>query len=321
MPQNKIFNYTKTIDTFTGRFTSLIFTLTSEMPHKSGFVNIVGNPNVGKSTLMNELVGERLSIITPKAQTTRHRILGIVSGEDYQIVFSDTPGIIKPAYRLQENMMKSVRTAFTDADLILYLTDIKETPDKQLPFIKKLQHVKVPVVIAINKIDLVSQPLVEKLMNEWKETLKAETIIPLSALHHFNVTELFNEILRLMPEGPEYFPKDSLTDRPEKFFVSEIIREKILKNYQQEIPYSCQVEIESFKAGTDLDKIRAIIYVLRDSQKGIIIGHKGEALKKTGSQARIDIEKFLNKKVYLELQVKVAEDWRNNERQLKNFGY
>jgi GTP-binding protein Era len=291
------------------------------MPHRSGFVNIIGNPNVGKSTLMNELVGERLSIITPKAQTTRHRILGIVSGEDYQIVFSDTPGIIKPAYRLQENMMKSVRTAFTDADLILYLTDVKEAPEKQLPFIKKLQHIKVPVIIAINKIDMVSQPGVERLMKDWKETVMAETIIPISALHHFNVTELFNEILRLMPEGPEYFPKDSLTDRPEKFFVSEIIREKILQNYQQEIPYSCQVEIESFKEGADLDKIRAIIYVLRDSQKGIIIGHKGEAIKKTGSQARIDIEKFLNKKVYLELQVKVAEDWRNNERQLKNFGY
>jgi GTP-binding protein Era len=291
------------------------------MSHKSGFVNIIGNPNVGKSTLMNELVGEKLSIITPKAQTTRHRILGIVSGEDYQIVFSDTPGIIKPAYRMQESMMKTVRTAFTDADLILYLTDVKEMPDAQLPYVKKIQHCKVPVLLAINKIDLVAQPEVEKLMNGWKEIVKAETIIPMSALHHFNVKELFNEILRLIPEGPEYFPKDSLTDRPERFFVSEIIREKILRNYQQEIPYSCQVEIESFKEGADLDKIRAIIFVLRESQKGIIIGHKGEALKKTGTQARIDIEKFLGKKVFLELHVKVAEDWRNSEKKLKGFGY
>jgi GTP-binding protein Era len=291
------------------------------MPQKSGFVNIIGNPNVGKSTLMNELVGEKLSVITPKAQTTRHRILGIVSGDNYQVVFSDTPGIIKPAYRLQENMMKTVRTAFTDADVILYLTDVKEIPDAQLPYVKKIRQCKVPVLLAINKIDLVTQPDVEKLMNGWKEIVKAETIIPLSALHHFNVKELFSEILRLMPEGPEYFPRDSLTDRPERFFVSEIIREKILKNYRQEIPYSCQVEIESFKEGADLDRIRAVIYVLRESQKGIIIGHKGEALKKTGTQARIDIEKFLGKKVYLELQVKVAEDWRDNEKKLKSFGY
>jgi len=291
------------------------------MPHKSGFVNIIGNPNVGKSTLMNGLVGEKLSIITPKAQTTRHRILGIVSGEDYQVVFSDTPGIIKPAYRLQENMMKAVSTAFTDADVILYLTDVKEIPDTQLPYVKKIRHSKVPVLLAINKIDLVTQPEVEKLMNGWKEIVNAETIIPVSALHNFNVKELFGEILKHIPEGPEYFPKDALTDRNQRFFVSEIIREKILKNYQQEIPYSCQVEIDSFKEGSVLDRIRAIIYVLRESQKGIIIGHKGDALKKTGTQARIDIEKFLGKKVFLELQVKVAEDWRNNDKQLKSFGY
>jgi GTP-binding protein Era len=296
-------------------------TSASSMPHKSGFVNIIGNPNVGKSTLMNALVGEKLSIITPKAQTTRHRILGIVSGEDYQIVFSDTPGIIKPAYRLQENMMKSVRTAFTDADVILYLTDAMEVPDAQLSYVKKIRHCKVPVLLAVNKIDLVSQAGVEKLLNGWREIVQAETVIPLSALHNFNVKELFSEILRLIPEGPEYFPKDTLTDRPERFFVSEIIREKILKNYKQEIPYSCQVEIESFKEGEDIDRIRAIIYVLRESQKGILIGHKGEALKRTGTQARIDMEKFLGKKVFLEMQVKVAEDWRNSEKKLKSFGY
>ncbi|OFY52385.1 MAG: GTPase Era, partial [Bacteroidetes bacterium RBG_13_46_8] len=219
------------------------------------------------------------------------------------------------------NMMKTVRTAFTDADVILYLNDVKETPDAQLPYVKKIQHSKVPVVLAINKIDLVTQADVEKLMNGWREIVKAETIIPLSALHNFNVKELFSEILRLIPEGPEYFPKDTLTDRPERFFVSEIIREKILKNYKQEIPYSCQVEIESFKEAKDIDRIRAVIYVLRESQKGILIGHKGEALKKTGTQARIDMEKFLGKKVFLEMQVKVAEDWRNSEKKLKNFGY
>jgi GTP-binding protein Era len=291
------------------------------MLHKSGFVNIIGNPNVGKSTLMNELVGEKLSIVTSKVQTTRHRILGIVSGDNYQVVFSDTPGIIKPAYRLQENMMKTVRTAFTDADVILYLTDVKETPDAELPYVKKIRHCKIPVILAINKIDLVSQPEVEKLINDWREIVSAGIIMPLSALHNFNVKELFGEILRLIPEGPEYFPKDALTDRPERFFVSEILREKILRNYKQEIPYSCQVEIESFKEGDDLDRIRAVIYVLRESQKGIIIGHKGESLKRTGTQARIDIEKFLGKKIFLELQVRVAEDWRNSDRKLKGFGY
>ncbi len=291
------------------------------MPHKSGFVNIIGNPNVGKSTLMNGLVGEKLSIITPKAQTTRHRILGIVSGDDYQVVFSDTPGIIKPAYRLQENMMKTVRTAFTDADVILYLTDVKETPDANLPYVKKIRQCRIPVILAINKIDLVTQAEVVKLMDDWREIVKAETIMPLSALHNFNIREMFGEILRLIPEGPAYFPKDTLTDRPERFFVSEIVREKILRNYKQEIPYSCQVEIESFKEGAELDRISAVIYVLRESQKGIIIGHKGEALKKTGTQARMDIEKFLGKKVFLQLQVKVAEDWRDSEKKLKGFGY
>jgi len=291
------------------------------MPHKSGFVNIIGNPNVGKSTLMNQLVGERLSIITPKAQTTRHRILGIVSGDDYQVVFSDTPGIVKPVYRLHENMLKTINTALNDADLILYLTDVKETPQLELSVKNKLQHLRVPVILAINKADMAKQPEIELIIKNWEKVLNAEKIIPVSALYRYNVDELFNEILRLLPEGPAYYPKDALTDRPERFFVSEIIREKIFQNYSQEIPYSCQVEITSFIEGEKLDRISAVIYVMRDSQKGIIIGHKGEALKKTGTQARLDIEKFLGKKVFLELQVKVAEDWRNDERYLKKFGY
>ncbi len=291
------------------------------MPHKSGFVNIIGNPNVGKSTLMNQLVGERLSIITPKAQTTRHRILGIVSGDDYQVVFSDTPGIVKPVYRLHENMLKTINTALNDADLILYLTDVKETPQLELSVKNKLQHLRVPVILAINKADMAKQPEIELIIKNWEKVLNAEKIIPVSALYRYNVDELFNEILRLLPEGPAYYPKDALTDRPERFFVSEIIREKIFQNYSQEIPYSCQVEITSFIEGEKLDRISAVIYVMRDSQKGIIIGHKGEALKKTGTQARRDIEKFLGKKVFLDLQVKVAEDWRNDERYLKKFGY
>jgi len=291
------------------------------MPHKSGFVNIIGNPNVGKSTLMNQLVGERLSIITPKAQTTRHRILGIVSGDDYQVVFSDTPGIVKPVYRLHENMLKTINTALNDADLILYLTDVKETPQLELSVKNKLQHLRVPVILAINKADMAKQPEIELIIKNWEKVLNAEKIIPVSALYRYNVDELFNEILRLLPEGPAYYPKDALTDRPERFFVSEIIREKIFQNYSQEIPYSCQVEITSFIEGEKLDRISAVIYVMRDSQKGIIIGHKGAALKKTGTQARLDIEKFLGKKVFLELQVKVAEDWRNDERYLKKFGY
>lgn len=291
------------------------------MPHKSGFVNIIGNPNVGKSTLMNQLVGERLSIITPKAQTTRHRILGIVSGDDYQVVFSDTPGIIKPAYRLHDNMMKTISTALTDADLVLYLTDVKETPQLEASVKNRLQHLKVPIILAINKVDTVKQSEIELIMNNWSKILHAEKVIPVSALYRYNIDELFSEILRLLPEGPAYYPKDALTDRPERFFVSEIIREKIFQNYSQEIPYSCQVEITSFSEGEKLDKISAVIFVMRESQKGIIIGHKGEALKKTGTQARLDIEKFLGKKVFLELQVKVAEDWRNNEKYLKKFGY
>jgi GTP-binding protein Era len=291
------------------------------MPHKSGFVNIIGNPNVGKSTLMNQLVGERLSIITPKAQTTRHRILGIVSGDDYQVVFSDTPGIIKPVYRLHENMMKTISTAFTDADLILYMTDVKETPQLEPSVKNRLQHLKVPVILAINKVDMVKQPEIELIINNWGKILNAEKIIPVSALYRYNIDVLFNEILRLLPEGPAYYPRDVLTDKPERFFVSEIIREKIFQNYSQEIPYSCQVEITSFTEGEKLDRISAVIYVMRESQKGILIGHKGEALKKTGTQARLDIEKFLGKKVFLELQVKVAEDWRNKDRFLKKFGY
>jgi GTP-binding protein Era len=288
---------------------------------KSGFVNIIGNPNVGKSTLMNELVGEKLSIITAKAQTTRHRIMGILNGPDFQMVFSDTPGIVKPVYKLHENMMQSVRTAITDADIILYVTDVVETPDKHEHFIDKLKKVRVPVILAINKIDLANPIEVEILQNNWKLTLPSAQMIPISALRKNNIDKLFTTLIDLLPEGPVYYPEDSLTDRPERFFVSEIIREKIFLYYQKEIPYSCNVVIDSFKEAEDIIRINAIIFVLRETQKGILIGHKGESLKKTGTQARLDIEKFLGKRVYLGLQVKVADDWRNNDKTLKRFGY
>ena len=288
---------------------------------KSGFVNIIGNPNVGKSTLMNELVGERLSVITAKAQTTRHRILGIVNGENFQMVFSDTPGIVKPVYKLHESMMRFVRTAMTDADVILYVTDVVETPDKNEGFIKKLVKSEVPVIVALNKTDLSNPHALELLVMYWKETLPRATIMPISALYRHNIKELFTEILDKLPEGPLYYPEEALTDRPERFFVSEIIREKIFLNYQKEIPYSCEVMIDSFREAEDMVRINAIIHVMRDSQKGIVIGHRGAALKKTGTEARIDIEKFLGKKVYLGLQVKVAQDWRNKDKFLKRFGY
>jgi GTP-binding protein Era len=289
--------------------------------HKSGFVNIIGNPNVGKSTLMNELVGERLSIITAKAQTTRHRILGIVNGDEFQIVFSDTPGIVKPVYKMHENMMHFVRTAITDADVILYVTDVIETPDKNEHFIEKLRKVTVPVVVAINKTDLATSEAADLLALEWKKMLPAAAIILISALRKQNIQALFDFILEKLPEGPVYYPDDSLTDRPERFFVSEIVREKIFLNYQKEIPYSCEVVIDSFKEDEDIICINAIIYVMRDTQKGIIIGHKGEQLKKIGIQARLDIEKFLGKHIYLGLQVKVARDWRDSDKMLKRFGY
>lgn len=289
--------------------------------YKSGFVNIIGNPNVGKSTLMNELVGERLSIITSKAQTTRHRILGIVNGSDFQVIFSDTPGIVKPVYRMHENMMRFVRTAITDADVILYVTDVVETSDKNEDYISKLGKISAPVIVAINKTDLSDPAALQLLTSEWEKLLPNATIIPISALYKQNLALLFNTVLEKLPEGPVYYPEDSLTDRPERFFVSEIVREKIFLNYKKEIPYSCEVVIDSFKEGDDMVRIEAIIYVMRETQKGIIIGHHAEALKKTGIQARMDIEKFLGKKVYLGLQVKVAQDWRNSDKMLKRFGY
>ncbi|UCH14545.1 MAG: GTPase Era [Bacteroidales bacterium] len=291
------------------------------MNHKSGFVNILGNPNVGKSTLMNELVGEKLAIITSKAQTTRHRIMGIVNGDDFQIVYSDTPGILKPNYKLHESMMKSVSSATVDADLIIYVTDVIEKTDKIHAYLNKIKNKKIPVLLAINKVDLAEQETVNQLIIEWGKIIPGAEIIPISALLKYNIDKLFDRILELLPAGEPYYPKDALTDRPERFFVSEIIREKLIINYLQEIPYSVQVEIDTFKESERLINIRAIIYVLRNSQKGIIIGHKGEALKKVGKQARMDIEKFLAKKVYLELFVKVSKDWRNKERQLRNFGF
>ncbi len=289
--------------------------------HKSGFVNILGNPNVGKSTLMNALVGERLSIITSKAQTTRHRILGIVNGKDFQIVYSDTPGILKPSYKLQESMLKFVNSAFVDADIILYMTDVIEKSDKNAAYLERLQKAKVPILVLINKIDLSSESEVEKLVEQWHLLLPEADILPVSALNKFNVSLLFDKILTLLPEGPEYYPKDTLTDRPERFFISEIIREKIFTNYRKEIPYSVEVVVETFKEEKDIIRIGAVIYVMRDSQKGIIIGKQGQALKKVGTEARKDIEDFLGKKVYLELFVKVKKDWRNAPGILRSLGY
>jgi GTPase len=291
------------------------------MGHKSGFVNIIGNPNVGKSTLMNELVGERLSIITSKAQTTRHRILGIVNGQDFQIIYSDTPGIVRPVYKLHDSMMRFVRNAFSDADILLYVTDMVEKSDKNSHFIGILKKTRIPIVLAINKTDLAKREAVDLLVVEWKSLVPDAVIIPISALRRHNLEILFNSILERLPEGPVYYPDDSLTDKPERFFVSEIIREKIFRNYKKEIPYSCEVVIDSFKEAEDIVRINAIIHVIRESQKGIVIGHQGEMLKKVGIQSRTDVEKFLGKKVYLGLQVKVAPDWRNNAKMLKRFGY
>lgn len=288
---------------------------------KSGFINIIGNPNVGKSTLMNVMVGEKLSIITAKAQTTRHRIIGIVNGENYQMVFSDTPGIVDPVYKLHESMMRTVSTAVSDADVILYVTDVVETKEKHERFIARLKKMQIPVIVAINKTDLAIPATIELMVSQWQEILPKATIITVSALQKHNTTQLFETILEKLPEGPVYFPDDALTDRSERFFVSEIIREKIFLNYKKEIPYSCEVVIDSYKEGDDMVRINAIINVLRETQKGIIIGHKGESLKKTGTQARLEIEKFLGRRVYLGLQVKVVPDWRNNDKALKRFGY
>ena len=291
------------------------------MTHYSGFVNIIGNPNVGKSTLMNLLVGESLSIITPKAQTTRRSIRGIVNGDDYQIVFTDTPGILKPNYLLQENMMKFVNTAMEDADVILFVTDVFdkfENPE----FIERLNSLEKPVVLIINKIDLSNQENLEALADKWKTRLtKLQGIIPVSALAKFNVESILLSLKKFLPESPPYFPKEELTDLSQRFFISEMIREKVFNNYQKEIPYSTEIIIEEFKEEADITKIRAIIYVERESQKAIILGHKGSAIKNIGIQARKDIEKFLDKKVFLETIVKVKEDWRNNKNVLKQFGY
>ena len=289
--------------------------------HKAGYINIIGNPNVGKSTLMNALVGERLSIITSKAQTTRHRILGIVNEEDYQFIFSDTPGIIKPAYKLQENMMDFVHSAFQDADVLLYMVEIGEKRLKDEKLFERLQNTKTSLLLLINKIDTVDQEYVLEQITYWKEQLPNATIFPLSALNKFNIDAVMNYIKELLPECPPYFEKDALTDKSERFFVSETIREKILKYYKKEIPYSVEVEVQEFKEEKDIIRIRTIIYVIRDSQKGIIIGHQGKSLKKVGSLARRDLEQFFQKKIFLELYVKVNKEWRNNDNQLKRFGY
>lgn len=291
------------------------------MNHKAGFVNIIGNPNVGKSTLMNALVGERLSIITSKAQTTRHRILGIVNGDDFQIVFSDTPGIIKPAYELQSSMMGFVKNAFEDADVLIYMVEIGEKDLKDEAFFNRIIHAKIPVLLLLNKIDKSNQEQLEEQINLWKEKVPNAEIIPISALENFNVQTVFDRIIALLPESQPFYPKDALTDKPERFFVNEIIREKILLNYDKEIPYAVEIETEEFKEEDDIIRIRAVIMVERETQKGIIIGHKGSAIKRVGTQAREDLEKFFGKKIFIETFVKVNKDWRSNERQLRRFGY
>ena len=289
--------------------------------HRAGFVNIIGNPNVGKSTLMNALVGEKLSIVTAKAQTTRHRIMGIVNGEDYQIDYSDTPGILKPSYRLQESMMNFVDTAIGDADIILYVTDTVEKADKNTEYVEKLQKVGCPVILVVNKIDISSQEDVLRLMDWWKERLPEALVIPASAQEKFNLDNIFDAIVERLPEAPAWFDKDVFTDKNLRFFASEIIREKIFLNYSQEIPYSCEVAIEQFREGEERYEISAVIYVMRESQKGIIIGKGGQAVKKVGTQARIEMEDFFQKKVFLHLFVKVDDGWRENKRELKRFGY
>lgn len=289
--------------------------------HRSGFVNIIGNPNVGKSTLMNALVGERLSIITSKAQTTRHRIMGIVDGEDFQIVYSDTPGILKPAYKLQESMMNFVRGAVDDADVILYVTDTVEQSDRSDEIVERIVHSGIPAIVVINKIDLSTPEALEAIVDRWHKKMPDAEIVPVSAKEKFNMKGLLEAILRRLPEGEPFYPKDTLTDRPMRFFASEIIREKIMLSYGKEIPYCCQIEIDSYKEEPAIDRISATIYVARNSQKGIVIGHKGEKLKRVGQAAREDLERFLGKKVFLQLFVKVQEGWRDNERQLQRFGY
>jgi GTP-binding protein Era len=289
--------------------------------HRAGFVNIIGNPNVGKSTLMNALVGEKLSIVTAKAQTTRHRIMGIVNGEDYQIVYSDTPGILKPNYRLQQSMMNFVDTAIGDADIILYVTDTIEKGDKNEEYIAKLKNIQCPVILVINKIDISSQEQVMELMKWWKEQIPNAIIFPASAQEKFNLDNIFDTIVSNLPTAPAWYDKDVFTDKNLRFFASEIVREKIFLNYKEEIPYSCEVVVEEFKEGAERYDISAVIYVMRETQKGIIIGKGGQSLKKVGTQARIDMEDFFQKKVFLRLFVKVDEDWRENKKELRRFGY
>jgi len=294
---------------------------TFDFMHKAGFVNIIGNPNVGKSTLMNSLVGEKLSIITSKAQTTRHRILGIVNGEDFQLVLSDTPGVIKPSYELQSSMMDFVKTAINDADIIIYMIEIGESSLKDENLFNKIKSSSIPVILLINKIDLSNQEELENQVDEWKTKLPNAEIFPISALKKFQVDNLLQRLIELLPECPPYFPKDQLTDKPERFFVNEIIREKILLNYNKEIPYSVEILTEEFKEDEKIIRIRSVIMVERDSQKGIIIGHKGSALKKVGIKSRKDLETFFGKQIHIELFVKVNKNWRNNKNQLKRFGY
>lgn len=291
------------------------------MAHKAGFVNIIGNPNVGKSTLMNAFVGERLSIITSKAQTTRHRILGIVNGEDFQVVLSDTPGIIKPAYELQSSMMDFVKSAFEDADVLIYMVEIGEKELKDEAFFNRIIHSKIPVLLLLNKIDKSSQEQLEEQVQLWKEKVPNAELYPISALQNFNVKEVFNRIIQILPESEPYYPKDALTDKPERFFVNEAIREKILLHYDKEIPYAVEIETEEFIEDDDIIRIRALIMVERDTQKGIIIGHKGAALKKVGIEARMDLEKFFGKQIHLQMFVKVNKNWRSNAYQLRRFGY
>ncbi len=289
--------------------------------HKAGFVNIVGNPNVGKSTLMNALVGEKISVITSKSQTTRHRVLGIVNGDDFQIVYSDTPGVIKPNYKLQESMLRFSQSALVDADIILYVTDVKEKPDKNQDFLEAVQKTEIPVILIVNKIDLSDQPTVEALLEEWKERLPKATIFPTSALHNFNLSPILDLIIERLPESPAYFDKDALTDKSERFFVTEIVRGKILENYRKEVPYAVEPEVEEFKEEENIIRIMVKIHVERDSQKGIIIGKQVLALKKTGTEARLELEAFFGKKVHLQLFVTVNKDWRNKAQALKSFGY
>jgi len=291
------------------------------MEHKAGFVNIIGKPNVGKSTLMNALLGERLSIATPKAQTTRHRILGLLNEPEYQIVFSDTPGILKPAYKLQERMMEVVNTSFTDADVMVFITDAGEKANIEEHLLEKLNNIGVPVLVVLNKIDTITQPEVSALLITLQTLLPKAEIIPVSALHKFNLQAVLDRVIELIPVSPPYYDKDALSDRPMRFFVAEMIREQIMQTYSREIPYSCEVEIEEYKDEEELVRIRAIIYVMRKSQKGILIGHRGEKLKRVGIQARKNIEAFLQKQIFLEMYVKVDEHWRDEDRKLDKFGY